>query len=661
MVLWDFPCPDNKNVIMRKNFLEKSMIENLTAVKRNALIKKGLDTDYKVRRYFPTKYIDYRTPGILTRDVHGDDGVKTAIIGDIQSITPKMKNGKEIVTVKCVEQGTGTPFNVTLMHIWNAANKIAVCYGAPVVFMGTFKYSPIFGFSTFNPIWSSDIEGSLRIHTHYPKIEKVADYTWQEELKTALEEGEEETIPENLRPGYCEINEALRKIHYPVDENDINEGKKRIILDDLVYLNSELNKMRAEGTSSGFVLEKRDKVDETVRSLPYSLTNGQRNTVDTLISEASAGKKINALVEGDVGCGKTIVAFLLMICAVENGYQSVVMAPTQILAGQHLEGLSELVGRENIAYFDASLTKKQKLELAKKVKSGELRYVIGTHSLLTDIEYENLALAIVDEEHRFGVEQKNTLFSSGLHTVMLSATPIPRSCAQALYGDMTEVYQITDKPTGRKETLTYYDNGSRVKNFIWYQVKQGQQVYVVCPMIEESEDDENLLVSAEQLFAEYNRDYGSLGMSVGLVTGRMKAEEKDHAINDFKDGKTDILISTTVIEVGVNVPNANTIVIMNCERFGLSTLHQLRGRVGRGNSQGYCILVSDSRNPRIEVMCRTNNGFEIAEEDLKQRGPGNILGLEQSGANKYLSEMIAFPYINEDAKRIASQIGEGNG
>ena len=637
------------------------MINELTPFKRKALEKKGLDTDEKVRRYFPTSYIDYTHPSLLMNNVPDDKGYKCAILGTIESITPKVSgSGKDMVNVKCVEYNTGTPFTIILMNMYKAEEKIALCYGKLTVFMGTFKYSKIFGYSSFNPLWSDDVNGNLRIHAHYPKIQKVADTTWQEELKTALQEGESDNIPENLRPGYDDINTALNKIHYPKNMDEIQQGYRRIILDDLVGLHKELNKLKQDDISTDLVFEKTAEMEGMINSLPYKLTKGQYETVMSLIDTTKQNKCISALIQGDVGCGKTIVAFSLMRCAAENGYQSVLMAPTQILAGQHLIGLSELVGRENIAYFDASLTKKQKKELATKVKNNEYLYIVGTHSLLNDVEYDNIALAIVDEEHRFGVEQKNKLFGHNIHTVMLSATPIPRSCAQAVYGNTVEIYQITDKPAGRKETITYYDDGKKVKNFIYMQVKKKQQVYVVCPMIEENEDtdSENALdlVSAEALYAEYKTDYGRLGMTVGLVTGKMKAEEKDTVLDAFKKGDIDILISTTVIEVGVNVPNANTMVIMNTERFGLSTLHQLRGRVGRGNDQGYCVLVSDSCNDRIRTMCETTDGFKIAEADMSQRGPGDILGIEQSGKNRLLTELVAYPDINEDAKKIAAII-----
>ena len=412
-------------------------------------------------------------------------------------------------------------------------------------------------------------------------------------------------------------------------------------------------------TSSSVCLAKRAEMDEMIQHLPYALTGDQKNTINAILESAKSGTSVRALIQGDVGCGKTIIAFSLMRCAKENGYQSILMAPTQILAEQHYKEFSKLVPPEEIAFLDGTVKASQKKKLLAGIKDGSLSYVIGTSAVLSVEEYANLGLAITDEEHRFGVKQRDGISMSGIHMLTMSATPIPRTLAGAIYGDHTDIYQIMEKPAGRKPVITYYDDGKKTDGFLYSQLKTGTQAYIVCPLKEDAEDDSTTasLTSVQEMFADYKQKFEPLGYHAEMVTGETPADEKNAVFERFRKGETKILVSTTVIEVGINVPNANVIIIRNAERFGLATLHQLRGRVGRGSAQGYCVLVSDDHeNERIRVMCNTNDGFEVAEADLKERRSGDLMGIKQSGRNKFVEELIAYPVIAAEAKRIVSQM-----
>lgn len=530
--------------------------------------------------------------------------------------------------------------------------------GQEMLFMGTFKYNPIFGYSSFNPTWSTHIQEDLIIHPQYSKIKGMADDKMLANLDACLFKGEVDTIPVRLIAGYPGINDALRMIHHPSDPGMPAAGMARMILDDLVYMKAELavNDVR---TSSSVCLTKRTEMDAMIQHLPYALTGDQKNTINAILESAKSGISVRALIQGDVGCGKTIIAFSLMRCAKENGYQSILMAPTQILAEQHYKEFSKLVPPEEIAFLDGTVKASQKKKLLAGIKDGSLSYIIGTSAVLSVQEYANLGLAITDEEHRFGVKQRDGISMSGIHMLTMSATPIPRTLAGAIYGDHTDIYQITEKPAGRKPVITYYDDGKKTDGFLYSQLKTGTQAYIVCPLKEDAEDDSAAasLTSVQEMFVDYKKKFEPLGYHAEMVTGETPADEKNAVFERFRKGETKILVSTTVIEVGINVPNANVIIIRNAERFGLATLHQLRGRVGRGSAQGYCVLVSDDHeNERLRVMCNTNDGFEVAEADLKERRSGDLMGIKQSGRNKFVEELIAYPVIAAEAKRIVSQM-----
>ena len=453
----------------------------------------------------------------------------------------------------------------------------------------------------------------------------------------------QEILPTEIRGKYnlIGIKEAIRNIHFPSNRTVLEASKRRLIFEELfiLQLGSFIIKNKSLNEDSGVQFPKVKEIDEFIDNLPFKLTSAQKRVFQEIQDDMSSTKQMSRLVQGDVGSGKTIVAALAMFRSVKAGYQAAMMAPTEILAVQHFESLNTLFKDYNIRceLLVGSLTDKNKEKVLDELKRGEIDILIGTHALIQDnVEFNNLALVITDEQHRFGVRQRAILNQKGNNpdVLVMTATPIPRTLALILYGDL-DISIIDELPPGRKEVETYAvgpEYTDRVNKFIEKQVLEGRQAYIVCPLIEESETLS--LNSAEELYEDFKnnvfKDY-----SVGLLHGKMNNKEKDSIMNDFKENKLDILISTTVIEVGVNVPNANIMVIYNAERFGLAQLHQLRGRVGRGEYQSYCILLNNSRNKiareRMRILQSSSDGFIISEKDLELRGPGEFFGTRQHG------------------------------
>jgi ATP-dependent DNA helicase RecG (EC 3.6.1.-) len=457
-----------------------------------------------------------------------------------------------------------------------------------------------------------------------------------------------ETLPAPLikRLGLINLHEALLQIHFPQNTEILKKAQYRLKFEELFYIQLNILKMKMKRKIlyKGHPFSKIGEFFNTFyqNNLPFELTNAQKRVIKEIRKDVGSGKQMNRLLQGDVGSGKTMVGLMCMLMALDNGCQACLMAPTEILATQHMESISEFLEgiNVNVALLTGSTKQKDRRRIHEDLKSGELQILIGTHALLEDVvQFNNLGLVIIDEQHRFGVAQRARLWKKNNippHVLVMTATPIPRTLAMTLYGDL-EVSVIDELPPGRKpiQTVHYFENKRRqVYQFMKKQIDLGRQIYLVYPMIKESEkmDYKNLEEGYESVASFFPPEkYG-----ISMVHGKMKPAEKDAEMQRFAQGETKIMVATTVIEVGVNVPNASVMVIESTERFGLSQLHQLRGRVGRGAEQSYCILmssykISNESRKRIETMVRTNDGFEIAEVDLKLRGPGDIEGTQQSG------------------------------
>ena len=440
--------------------------------------------------------------------------------------------------------------------------------------------------------------------------------------------------------------DAYRNMHFPEDALKLNAAQQRLKFEELFFLQLKLlrNKLLRVQKFKGNIFESVGHYFNEFyhHKLPFSLTNSQKKVLKEIRQDTQRGVQMNRLLQGDVGSGKTVVALMSMLIAIDNGFQACIMAPTEILANQHYQTIHSLVGNGfiEVALLTGSTKKKDRNILHGKLENGQLKILIGTHALIEDkVQFQNLGFVVIDEQHRFGVEQRAKLWRKNAippHVLVMTATPIPRTLAMTLYGDL-DISVIDELPAGRKpiETLHFYENNRlRMFGFMKQEIAKGRQIYVVYPLIQESEklDLKNLQDGIEVM----RREFPLPDFHISIVHGKMKAKEKDEEMQRFVEHKTQIMVATTVIEVGVNIPNASVMIIENAERFGLSQLHQLRGRVGRGAEQSYCILMTTHKlsydgKIRLDTMVKTNNGFEISEIDLQLRGPGNIEGTQQSG------------------------------
>ena len=493
------------------------------------------------------------------------------------------------------------------------------------------------------------------------------------EQALAIRTLERDYLPASLRLSneLAEYNFAIEHIHFPANEEDLRFARKRLVYDEFFFFLLAVRhlKEKRQNIRSPFHVEKQEECRRLLKDLPYRLTNAQLRTLEEVLGDLKSGSVMNRLIQGDVGSGKTIIAVLALLAVCENGYQGALMVPTEVLARQHYESVAELFAahgvEKEVVLITGSMTTKEKRLAYEKVASHEADIIIGTHALIQEkVVYDNLALVITDEQHRFGVAQREMFGSKGQlpHVLVMSATPIPRTLAIILYGDL-DISVIDELPANRlpiKNCLVDKSYRPRAYRFIENEVKNGRQAYVICPMVEESE-----MIEAENVL-----DYTKIlrenlpGIRVEYLHGKMKGKEKNKIMEEFAAGNIQVLVSTTVIEVGVNVPNATVMMIENAERFGLAQLHQLRGRVGRGDKQSYCIMVNASgnkeKNRRLEVLNKSNDGFYIASEDLKLRGPGDLFGIRQSGDLEFqladiYTDAVTLKKVSEDVNRLLAR------
>ena len=480
-----------------------------------------------------------------------------------------------------------------------------------------------------------------------------------------------EYLPEEIREEFhlADINFALSSIHFPENMEELLTARKRLVFDEFLIfiLSVQLLKEKTEETENHFPMKMTWTTEEVIERLPYSLTGAQMNTWHEIERDLAGRSLMSRLVQGDVGSGKTIIAFLAMILAGENGYQSALMVPTEVLARQHYEAFRNLAGEQGLAVravlLTGSATAKEKREIYEEIKSGSADVIIGTHALIQEkVEYRTLGLVITDEQHRFGVKQREALTTKGNppNVLVMSATPIPRTLAIILYGDL-DISVIDELPARRlpiKNCVVDTSFRPKAYSFIEKQVREGRQAYIICPMVEESEglEAENVIDYTAKL-----RNVLPENIRVEYLHGKMKAADKNHIMEEFAAGSVQVLVSTTVVEVGVNVPNATVMMVENAERFGLAQLHQLRGRVGRGEYQSYCIFIQGNKeettSKRLDILNKSNDGFYIAGEDLKLRGPGDLFGIRQSGILEFrIGDIFNDADVLKEASRAAGEI-----
>lgn len=604
--------------------------------KRAEFFKKlGISCIRDLISFYPRKYQDWSEKATVKGCTNGENA---CIEATLITVVKEHMIRKGLTVFKCDFTDGETIIHVTIFNNKYLAKSLRqyndyILYGKIEKNLTVAKMS--------SPI-IEPAEKSIGIHPIYPATEKLGSKAIEKIVKAALAElpAFEDTLSTEFRLKYelAPLDFAIRQIHFPDSLESLEKAKYRLIFEELLTLQLGLLKLKGKKKSKTEVIIKKDYTEEFYSLLPFTPTNAQKRSVSECISDMSGKYAMNRLVQGDVGSGKTAVAAGVIYSAVKNGFQCALMAPTEILAAQHMETISKLFSNADITVdlLTGSTPAAEKRKIKKRLIDGETQLVIGTHALIqNDVEFKNLGIVITDEQHRFGVNQRANLAMKGneVHTLVMSATPIPRTLALMIYGDL-DISLLDELPAGRKQIRTDVVDSryhKRIFEFIKKAIARDEQAYIVCPLVEEGESD---LIPATQ-YAEKLSETAFKGYNIGLLHGKMKAKEKENVMNAFLNGDVKILVSTTVIEVGVDVPDATIMVVENAERFGLSQLHQLRGRVGRGSAQSYCILVSDSKTEtarhRLSIMKNYSDGFKIADEDLKQRGPGDFFGSRQHG------------------------------
>lgn len=632
----------------------------------NILKKRKMETVEDVCQLFPSKYYDFSFINPLNT---GRLDKNYAFVCKLVSYELKKQSSIYIVRCTLHDIYTQNELCVSWFGTTEMYNVLKKDYnpGDTCFIGGKLKASNKKNlFFMSNPIIFKkyDGESDCHIYTAYEKIRGISESNFERIINECLEHATiPDKVPRELLHKYnlMSKDEAIREMHKPSSVEGVKKAKYRLNMDDLLYFALQLEeKNRNLPAGSAYGIHSLAITTKIIENLPFQLTKDQKSAYEELVNRIRSGKRLNALIQGDVGCGKTILAFLLMFVMADNGFQSVLLAPTQVLASQHYNELKEMAAPYDIdvVYIANGLKKKEREAILKSIEDGSALMIVGTHSVLSkEVKFHDLGLSITDEEHRFGVLQREeitTKAKAGMHTVTMSATPIPRSLSDVLLST-TEVFNIQSMPNGRKPIQTAIcASQNTIFQFIKKEIEKGHQAYVVCPLIEDKQGVMEGILSVEQTYTEYANVFGK--NAVAVLNGKMKEDETEKVIRSFKNGEIKILVSTTVVEVGVNVPNATVIVINNAERFGLASLHQLRGRVGRGNSLGYCILNSvHKNNKRLLALCKYKNGFQIAEADYALRGCGNILGTEQSGSNYYVELSMRYPDLFSELQKYAKK------
>lgn len=628
--------------------------------------KLGITTVSALLRFFPRTYENWKdTVSILEAAPDTQVCIKAIVA---QMPEEHRTAGGKILTKTTATDGTWV---MTLTFFNNRYVKNQLEEGQEYLFFGKIQDSVYGGREMLSPRFVK-AEGGTGLHPVYHQTQSLNAKAIAKCVRTALDSYSSllpETLPEELIKKYrlLPLREAVEKIHFPQSEDDILAARRRLIYEELLVLQLGLLRIRSDKAQADAVALPTDFTPEFFSLLPFSPTGAQQRAVAECVADMQKTKPMNRLLQGDVGSGKTAVAAALVYTAVKNGMQAAVMAPTEVLAEQHAKTFADFFKGTCVrcALLTGTVGAAQKKHLKAALKAGEIDLLIGTHAILqADVEFSNLGLVVTDEQHRFGVEQRAALRSKGIapHTLVMSATPIPRTVALVIYGDL-DISILDELPKGRKPILTYAVDTSyrkRLYAFIKKHIDDGGQGYIVCPLVEEGETDR---VSAQALYEKLSADEFK-NYRVGLLHGKIKPKEKEDIMRRFASGEIQLLICTVVVEVGIDVPNSSVMLIENAECFGLSQLHQLRGRIGRGMRQSHCVLVSDAKNEvsqrRFQVLCDTNDGFRIADEDLQLRGPGDFFGARQHGLPSLkIADLATDSRIlhtaQSDARRILSE------
>lgn len=649
--------------------LEIDVLKGIGEKTRQLFQKAGIYTLGDLLAYYPRSYESYEAPAKISE-------LREGAVTAVRAVLTAPLSGRYVRGLK-ISSGTCRDDSGELTLVWYNMPYLrnTLRTGVPYIFRGRLRkkgqWLQMEQPSIFQEAQYAGLSHEMR--PRYSLVKGMTDTMVSKAVAQALGDRElrREYLPLSIRERYelCEYNFAIEQIHFPKDSHSLQLARKRLVFDEFFFFLLRLRSLKQlrDKHPAGYIMHRTEGPSRIIDHLPYRLTGDQMRVWQTLEQELTGDTVMARLIQGDVGSGKTIVSILALVMTAENGLQGALMVPTEVLARQHYQSVCELLEKNHIAcqavLLTGSMTAKEKRESYAKIKSGEASIVIGTHALIQDkVEYQHLALVITDEQHRFGVRQRESLAQKGRmpHTIVMSATPIPRTLAVILYGDL-DISVIREMPANRLPIKNcVVDTGYRrtAYKFISDQVARGHQAYIICPMVEESEaiEAENVIEYAQTLKNQLSPD-----IAVEYLHGKMKPKEKNEIMERFLKNEIQVLVSTTVVEVGVNVPNATVMMVENSERFGLAQLHQLRGRVGRGDAQSYCIFVhtmdgKDIRQ-RLDILNHSNDGFEIANRDMQLRGPGDLFGVRQSGMMDFsLADIYTDAAVLQQANEAVSDL-----